>query len=166
MRWLVAVQLVATLSLATAGDAQLRPGTPAPDIELRTLGDAPFRLSALKGRPVILTFWGTWCPPCRQEFPELVSLWKRHHEGGLEIVAVNQRDQELSTKDVQQFVDEFSVPFIVVLDPRGRSRRTYRLMGLPTTVFVDRAGLITHMVAGPISEEQFARGLTTLELAR
>lgn len=166
MRLFSAAQLIAALALTGELDAQLRPGTPAPDIELRTLSGAPFQLSALKGRPVVISFWGTWCPPCRKEFPELVALWKRHHEGGLEVVAVNQRDQELNASDVQRFVDEFSVPFTVVLDPRGRSRRTYRLMGLPTTVFVDKAGLITHLVSGPISHEQLARGLETIDVVR
>ena len=100
------------------------------------------KLSALRGHPVVLTFWGTWCPPCREEFPRLVAAYKKHHASGLEIVAVNQRDQELSLKDVQAFAVTYGVPFTVALDMRGRSRRTYRLVGLPTTVFIDSAGTI------------------------
>jgi hypothetical protein len=90
----------------------------------------------------------------------LPRLWKHH--AGPEVVAVNQRDQELSTTAVQKFVDEFSAPFTVVLDPRGRSRRAYRLIGLPTTVFIDTTGIITTVVSGPISPEQLAIGLSTI----
>jgi thiol-disulfide isomerase/thioredoxin len=113
-----------------------------------------------------MTFWGTWCPPCRDEFPELADAFRKHHASGLEVVAVNQRDQELSTAAVQRFVDEFAAPFIVVLDTRGRSRRAYRLIGLPTTVFIDTAGMIKKVVSGPISAEQLAVGLSTIGIAR
>ena len=159
------VLLAIVLSASGAG-AQLPVGSAAPEIDARTLGDARFKLSALKGRPVILTFWGTWCPPCRDEFPALADLYRPHHPGGLEIVAVNQRDQELRTADVQRFVDEFSVPFTVVIDPRGRSRRSYRLIGLPTTVFVDTGGVIRRVVSGPLSREQLGVGLATIGITR
>lgn len=157
--------LLATLSTPAAG-AQVRVGTVAPEIELRTLGGESFRLSALRRRPVVMTFWGTWCPPCRQEFPDLAELYRTHRADGLEVVAVNQRDQEVNTKDVQRFVDAFAVPFTVVLDARGRSRRDYRLVGLPTTVFIDTAGVITRVVSGPVSREQLALGLATIGIPR
>ena len=162
MRSLLAAVLLAVAFTASEADAQLHVGTAAPEIDLRTLGNAPFKLSSLKGRPVVITFWGTWCLPCREEFPELAEVYRKHHAGGLEVVAVNQRDQELSTAAVQKFVDEFSSPFTIVLDPRGRSRRAYRLVGLPTTVFVDTAGVIATVVSGPISREQLAIGLSTI----
>ena len=167
MRSLFAATLfLAAAFTATEAEAQLRVGTAAPEIELRTLGDAPFKLSSLKGRPVVITFWGTWCPPCREEFPELAEIYRKHHAGGLEVIAVNQRDQELSKTAVQKFVDEFSAPFTIVLDERGRSRRAYRLIGLPTTVFIDTAGVITRVVSGPISRESLSLGLATIGVTR
>jgi cytochrome c biogenesis protein CcmG, thiol:disulfide interchange protein DsbE len=167
MRFSFAALLVCAGALfASPAGAQLREGSSAPEIDLRTLGGARFQLSGLKGHPVVMTFWGTWCPPCREEFPELADVFRKHHAGGLEIVAVNQRDQELSNTDVQRFIDEFSVPFTVVLDPRGRSRRAYRLIGLPTTVFIDTSGVIKQVVSGPISREQFTSGLATIGIAR
>lgn len=156
--------LVLALASASAG-AQLV-GRPAPEVELRTLGGERFRLSALKGRPVVMTFWGTWCPPCRQEFPELAEVFRKHGASGLAVVGVNQRDQELSTDDVRRFVDEMAAPFTIVLDDRGRSRRPYRLVGLPTTVFVDSGGVVRRVVAGATSREQLTRGLAAIGVTR
>src|SRR6185503_11084605 len=102
MRFSSAAPLLLALALTVSdADAQLRAGTKAPDIDLKTLAGARFQLSALKGHPVVMTFWGTWCPPCREEFPELADAYRKHHAGGLEVVAVNQRDQELRDTDVQ-----------------------------------------------------------------
>ena len=164
MRLPIVGALLATFAVSPAvASGQAKAGSKAPEIDLPTLGGgAPTRLSALRGHPVLLTFWGTWCPPCREEFPQLVAAYKKYHASGLEIVAINQRDQELSLKDVQAFADTYAVPFTVALDTRGRSRRTYRLVGLPTTVFIDSAGTIVQMQPGPVSEEALARGLALI----
>lgn len=137
-------------------------GMPAPDIELPRLGGGVVKLSELRGRPVVITFWGTWCPPCRDEFPVLVAAHRQYRKAGLEVVAVNQRDQELNTKEVEAFVAQYGVEFTVLLDARGRSRRGYRLTALPTTVFVDSAGVIRTFHGGPISARDLARGLATI----
>jgi cytochrome c biogenesis protein CcmG, thiol:disulfide interchange protein DsbE len=168
--WYVAA--LALLSVPTAAGAQviakatLSPGiverTAAPEIDLPTLDGGRTKLSKLRGHPVVITFWGTWCPPCRDEFPELVSAYRNHRDVGLEVIAVNQRDQEISTRDVEDFVKAYSVEFIVALDPRGRSRRDFRLVALPTTVFVDAEGVMQTINSGPLSAPQLAAGLATI----
>jgi peroxiredoxin len=163
---LAARVFLATMFAASSAGAQLPAGSAAPEIDVRTLGGARFQLSALRGRPVVMSFWGTWCPPCREEFPVLAEQFRKHHGAGLEVVGVNQGDQELRTSDVQHFVDELSIPFTVVIDPRGRSRRAYRLIGLPTTVFVDTGGVIRRVVSGPLGREQLALGLASIGIAR
>jgi thiol-disulfide isomerase/thioredoxin len=163
MRLTMAGLLLVGLALCPAlAFAQAQTGSQAPEIDLPTLAGTPMKLSALRGHPVVVTFWGTWCPPCREEFPRLVAAYEKYRADGLEIVAVNQRDQELSVKDVKAFSDSFAVPFPIALDVRGRSRRVYRLVGLPTTVFIDAAGTIKQLQPGPVSEEQLARGLAMI----
>ena len=158
------VHLPVALALAasTAAAQPVRQGAPAPEIDLPTLTGGRIQLSKMRGHPVVVSFWGSWCPPCRTEFPELVRLHETHAAAGLFVLGVNGRDQERNTKDVQKFVDEFAVPFPVALDERGRSRRTFRLVGLPTTIFIDSAGVMQRIHMGPISREELDRGVATI----
>jgi thiol-disulfide isomerase/thioredoxin len=137
-------------------------GTAAPEIDLPTLAGGHVKLSELKGHPVVITFWGTWCPPCREEFPELVAAQRQYRDSGLRVLAVNQRDQELSTRAVQDFVKEFGVDFDVALDARGRTRRSFRLAGLPTTIFLDKTGVIQVMHPGPLSRAELGTALAAI----
>jgi len=155
---LSALSLSPTVALAQKAGR----GTAAPEIDLPTLAGGRVKLSALRGHPVVVTFWGTWCPPCREEFPELVAAQKKHRDSGLVVVAVNQLDQELSTKAVERFVTEFGVDFPVALDKRGRTRRTFRLVGLPTTVFLDAAGVIQVVHPGPISRAELGTAIAAI----
>lgn len=176
MRGVWQVAALVLLSLPQAAGAQviakatLSPGiverTAAPEIDLPTLAGGRAKLSKLRGHPVVITFWGTWCPPCKDEFPELVSAHRKYRDLGLEVVAVNQRDQEINTRDVEDFVKAYSVEFIVALDSRGRSRRDFRLVALPTTVFVDAEGVMQTIHSGPLSASELAAGLATILPAR
>jgi peroxiredoxin len=159
---------VAAASLTPAGSpagAQLRPGVRAPEVSLKTLAGERMQLSKLRGHPVVITFWATWCPSCRTEFPELVALYRRSHKDGLEVLAVNLLDQELSEGDVRRFVTEFAVPFPVALDPRGSSRRAYQLIALPATVFIDSAGVIQRFHSGPMRADELRSNVAVIQAA-
>ena len=156
--------LIVALALlaSTAGAQAVRIGAPAPDIDLPALAGGRVQLSKLHGHPVVVSFWATWCPPCRAEFPELVRAHVTHSPTGLYVLGVNGRDQELRTKDVQKFVDEFHVPFPVALDERGRSRRAFQIVGLPTTIFIDSGGVVRVIHFGPISAQELDRGIAVI----
>ena len=157
------LSIVALMVCAAGAAAQpVREGVPAPEIDLPVLTGGRFELSKLRGHPIVLSFWGTWCPPCRDEFPELVRLHETYGPTGLRVIGVNGRDQERSTRNVKAFIDEFHVAFPVALDQRGSARRSYRLVGLPSTVFVDSAGTIRRLHMGPISREDLERGVATI----
>ena len=153
---------VLSLVAATASAQSPTPGSVAPEIDLPALSGGRVKLSAYRGHPVIVTFWGTWCPPCRDEFPELVAAAARHRDAKLVVLAVNQRDQELTTEQVKEFVTRYAANFPVALDVRGRSRRSFRLVGLPTTVFIDSAGIIRVVHPGPLSREQLDKALESI----
>lgn len=139
-----------------------RVGKLAPEINYKTLEGKRVRLSEFRGRPVVVTFWGSWCPPCREEFPALEAAHGRYREAGLEVLAVDQTTQERREADVRKFLSEFPVSFPVLLDKVGSSNRTWRLIGLPTTVFIDTAGVIRQINWGPLPAGELDRGLATI----
>ena len=154
---------VALALVGSVGYAQpVTPGARAPEINLPTLAGGRVRLSTLRGHPVIVAFWGTFCPPCRQEFPELIKAQATHARAGLTVVGVNGLDQEYSTKAVQRFVDELSVTFTIALDKRGKARGDYLVLGLPTTVFIDTGGVIRRIHRGPLDRAGLDTGLAAI----
>ncbi|HEY4685194.1 MAG TPA: redoxin domain-containing protein [Dehalococcoidia bacterium] len=138
---------------ATAGRA-------APDFLLPALDGSTLRLSELQGRPVLVNFWATWCPPCRAEMPALNAAYESHADEGLIIVAVNLRE---STERVSDFADEFGLAFPVVFDRAGEVARTWRIggptEGLPSSYFVDREGVVRKVVYGALTERTLDEGL-------
>lgn len=139
----------------------VKPGEPAPEFRLKTLGGTAVALSELKGRPVVINFWATWCPPCRVEMPMLATAQQTHQDAGLEVLAVNLTDQEY-LKDVRKFVAEFAMPFRVALDEKGRVRSRYGLVALPTTVFIGADGTVQVVHSGPISAAALDRHLAQI----
>ncbi len=124
-------------------------GALAPDFTLPGLDGTPVRLSDLRGKTVLINFWATWCGPCRKEFPELVKLVQQQGDRGLVVLAV---DVSESRDDVARFAQEFGATFPIVLDSDSSVVQSYRLIGLPTSLFVDRDGILRAQQLGPLSE--------------
>jgi thiol-disulfide isomerase/thioredoxin len=111
---------------------------PAPDFTLRSLDGAALSLSHQRGKAVVLNFWASWCIPCRTEMPTIERLYRRYKDQGLEVVAINL--DVLSTAGVEMFLKEVTLTFPILLDPEWSTARAYRVLGLPTTYLIDRAG--------------------------
>jgi peroxiredoxin len=126
-------------------------GALAPDFLLEQLEGPDVRLSDFRGKAVVLNFWATWCDPCRKEMPQFVRAYDEHKEHGLEIVAVNLQEGKAIS---QRFVDDYGMDFTVVVDRDGDVGDRYRVLGLPTTYFIDREGEIRSLFTGPFLEEQ------------
>lgn len=161
-RSLSALALLAAVEASTLEAQPIKPGKRAPEIDLPTLNGGRVELSKLRGHAVVVSFWGTWCPPCRNEFPELIKAQAKYADRGLLVLGVNGRDQERSTRDVQQFVDLFPVSFVVALDKYGSTRRAYRIVGQPTTVFIDASGIVRQVHTGLISHEELEEGIALI----
>lgn len=148
-----------TLNIAGAGADPGRPtvakiGDLAPEINRQSLTGDPIVLSQLKGRPVLVNFWATWCGPCRAEFPALVRAYKKYREQGLVIIGVNIQDDN-SDEGVLNFMRNTLVNFPIVRDRDERVGRMYRIRGLPTSVFIDRSGIIRDIVVGGPMDDEF-----------
>jgi peroxiredoxin len=128
---------------------EAKEGSLAPDFVLKTLDEGDIRLSDLRGKAVIVNLWATWCTPCKTEMPQFVAAYDRYREEGLEIIAVNVQE---SQSIVQPFADDFGMNFHVALDKRGAVSDDYRIIGLPTTYFIDRQGVIRSVFQGPFVE--------------
>ena len=124
----------------------------AADFELDSLGGGTVRLAELRGRPVIINFWATWCGPCRLEMPVFQNYSKRHAED-LVVLGVNFDEPET---EVQAFVEELGLTFPILLDPGGKVVELYQVRGFPTTLFVDADGHVRFQHIGPLDEGQLA----------
>ena len=122
----------------------------APDFTLTALDGGNMQLSTLRGKPVILNFWATWCPPCRAEMPELEALWQRYRDDGLLLIGV---DQGENAATVEQFArGVVGTTFPLLLDTNQAVGRAYGVRALPTTVFIDAEGRIQDVrIGGPMN---------------
>jgi cytochrome c biogenesis protein CcmG/thiol:disulfide interchange protein DsbE len=127
------------------GSGGLSIGAEAPDFTLTSRSGGAVRLSDLRPTPVVLTFFASWCGPCRREMP-LLDAARREHAGDLEVLAVSWEDHVEG--DVERFLDEVPVSFPTFRDPGGGVGDAYRVQGIPLTFFVDGAGVIRDRVYG------------------
>ncbi len=131
-------------------------GQMAPDFEMVYPDGRRVRLSDLRGKPVVVNFWASWCGPCRVEMPELVRVYEAHRSEGLVILAVNLQE---SAGEVQAFVEEFDMRFPVILDPDGRVADRYQIRSLPSSIFIDRDGMIAARWIGLLTPSMLQKHL-------
>jgi thiol-disulfide isomerase/thioredoxin len=117
----------------------------APPLTLEGVDGQPLRLEDLKGNVALLSFWATWCVPCRQEMPAMERLYRVYRERGLVVVAVNFKE---SKDEVQRFIGELRLSFPAVLDPDGAAAHIFAVRGLPVTFLLDRHGRILWKAIG------------------
>ena len=134
-------------------DTGLR-GKQAPAIVGTTLDGERLDLASLRGRPVIINFWGPSCIPCRTEFPLFLDKLEEHAADRLAIVGVLNEDPP---EPARAFVDEFGATWPTVMDPDEAMARAYRVAGRPQTYFVDRDGAIRSIQIGEVREDGFER---------
>ena len=133
-------------------------GYTAPDFLLQTTANEELRLSDLRGQPLVVNFWATWCGPCRAEMPALVRL-EAEHAGVARVIGVNQGE---SAEIITAFADELNIVYPLLLDPGNAVNRQYGVRGLPTTLFIDRDGVIRDQIVGAASEAVLAARLEAL----
>jgi peroxiredoxin len=123
-------------------------GEPAPDFTLTDMQGQKVTLSDLKGKVVILNFWATWCPPCREEMPSMEQLYRRYGGQGLVILAVNVEENGMSA--VKRFLQRTPYSFPILLDADAEVQNTYKVFRFPETFIIDRNGNIVEKVIGAI----------------
>ena len=120
------------------------------------LADGRVALDELRGTPVVLNLWASWCVPCRQEAPLLERTWRAARRDGVLFVGLNQQDL---TDDARAFMREFRVSYPNLRDPTNRTARKWGATGLPETFFVTGEGQVVGHVIGVVSPEQLRDGV-------
>ena len=151
------MQLRDVLDRTAAGPTDQPPiarGQAAPAIEGTTLDGDGLSLASLRGRPVIVNFWGPSCVPCRDEFPLFVDKLREHAADDLAIVGVLMYDPPAPARD---FVGEFEATWPTVDDPNGAIRAAYRVAARPQSYFIDRDGVLRSIQVGGLTNAEFER---------
>ncbi|MBF6600022.1 MAG: TlpA family protein disulfide reductase [Dehalococcoidia bacterium] len=132
-------------------------GRVAPDFLLERADGGTLRLSDLRGRPVLVNFWATWCPPCRKEVPEIVKAYTANQAAGFVVVGVDLQENAGATNS---FASEFGMKFPIVIDRTGEVGQTWRIggpiKGIPSSYFIDRQGVVRARFFGPMSAQTIA----------
>ncbi len=125
------------------------PQNMAPDFSLNQLNGVPLALSALKGKPVLINFWATWCPPCRSELPALQAAFQKYQDK-VAFIAVDLKEDPAT---VSAMVKELGLTFPIALDTDGQvSNGLYEVRGIPTSIFVDASGVVSARHIGPLDQ--------------
>jgi peroxiredoxin len=122
-----------------ASAAGPKEGAPAPHFTATTLDGRAFDSESLRGKVVVLHFWATWCPPCREEMPALQKFYDEHHSEGLEIVAISNDDAGDEAK-VREFANSYSYPMALMAGSKADGFG--RIWVLPLTFVIDRKGIL------------------------
>lgn len=153
---------------------------PAPDFELdlfapgtlppavgptmrRAWTDDRIAIDELRGVPVVLNFWASWCDPCREEAPLLQRGWERWGPRGVLFIGLDMQDL---SSDASGFLDEFSIDYPTIRDPGKTVAGEYGATGIPETFFIDERGQVVAHAIGELSEEQLASGVRSARSGR
>lgn len=123
----------------------LNPAIAAPDFTLTDMDGETHSLASYKGKPVIINFWATWCPPCRAELPSMNRAWKKIKDEGIEMLAVNVGEDE---DTIFAFMGNYPIDFTVLLDESGKIINNWPIKGLPTTFVLDKDGKLVYRAIG------------------
>ena len=127
-------------------------GEPAPDFMTEDVFGNPVTLSQFKGQPVWLMFWGSWCPPCRAEFPDIQAAYAKLEPQGLRMLGVSLRE---SPVDAAAYAGRNGATFLVLSDPDEMDTgAAYPIFNFPTHIFIDSEGIVQSVVLEDMDEEQ------------
>ncbi|MDD5038848.1 MAG: TlpA disulfide reductase family protein [Dehalococcoidales bacterium] len=127
-------------------------GNLAPDFELQNLDDGQVvSLSGLRGKPVLINFWATWCPPCNSEMPYLQQIYEEWSDRGLVMLAIDIREE---SSVVKEFLTARNLSLPVYIDTDASVAQKYGISAIPTTYFVDKDGKIYEKVIGAFPSKE------------
>jgi len=139
-------------------------GNLAPDFTLPTIDGQVVSLSSLRGKKVILNFWATWCPPCRQEMPDLEAFYSKHaKDKHVVVLGINLTSAEMSVNDVKRFIKEYKLTFPVLLAKTEETAVLYQAVTIPTSYIIDSSGVIRNKRIGPMDQKWMEQQIDAIQ---
>jgi peroxiredoxin len=157
---LTAVFVFAIFSGAAHAAPSALVGKPAPAFDLEKPDGGRISLASLKGNVVILTFWATWCAPCKVEMPTLEEAYKKHGADGVIMVGANFQQEK---PQVKKFTEANKITFPIVMDVDGKTADGYNVPGLPTTFFIGSDGVLAGYHEGVVKPEMLEEWIAKLK---
>lgn len=138
----------------------IRANMDAPNFELTDLEGNVHRLSDYRGQGVVLNFWGTWCEPCKREFPAIERQYKTFESQGVHVLAVNIAQSNL---EVKNYVKTMGMTFPVAIDKTKSVMNAYNVTNLPATILINADGKIEKIITGEMSEAQIVAHMESIK---
>ena len=132
-------------------------GEKAPDFRLEAEDGNFYSLSDYEGEVVIINFWASWCPPCRAEIPELIEFYESEESENTVFLSVNMFTSENDPVALRKFIEEQNISYPVLYDVTGNTSLLFGVDVLPTTIIIDRQGLISDVKSGAVTGKMLAR---------
>lgn len=131
----------------------------APDFKLTAIDGTGIQYGEIKGKPILVNFFASWCLPCREEMPAIERIAREYKSRGVVFLGVAVDDTEAK---MREFVKRYEVTFPVGLDSGAAIQKSFGVYGIPTTYFIDRQGVINYFHAGAVTEELLRHELDKL----
>ncbi len=156
---LIGILVLALLGYGLTSHASLQVGNAAPEVSLTALDGSSMSLADQRGQVVVINFFASWCPPCREEAADVQQTWSDYQQRGVQFYGIAYKD---AASPAQAFLDEFGVTYPSAIDPGSRIARAYGITGVPETFVIDQQGQLVRHFPGPVTREQLSQELEKL----
>ncbi|MBE3554602.1 MAG: TlpA family protein disulfide reductase [Thermicanus sp.] len=135
------------------GSVEVKPvvGYQAPDFTIQDMEGNTLNLADLKGKPIFINFWASWCPPCRAEMPHIQAAYEKYG-GQIQFVMINTIEAD-TLEDLKAYIGEAKLTFPVYLDKKNLVNDLYQVPGWPTSLFINKKGIIVERLTRPMTAE-------------
>ena len=134
-----------------------------PGFSLKTLAGDTARLEDYRGKVVLLNFWVSWCPPCKEEMRLIQAAYEKHKDEGFVVLGIDMAFED-NTTEVERFVEDLGLTFPILMDEDGSVSRDYRVFSIPTSIYLDGDGIVRHFQIGATTGEQLNQYLEEMLL--
>ena len=149
--------------VSTQAAQEEAPAIAAPNFTVFDASGTEVSLHALQGKPVIVNFWASWCPPCKQEMPDFETAYKKYGSE-IQFMMVNMTDGGRETiATAEKYIKEQGFTFPVYFDTKQDAAITYGVSAIPTTYFINAQGIPVAYAAGAITAQQLEQGIAMME---